>query len=415
MTSPHMPAFIETQFPIARLSAESYKERKANNGQTLTRLGKWWGRKPLILVRSAIVGMLMPASADAKKDREVFLQILTMDDDGAWQRCKPEEARKLGRAQLQASPMADLAERLRAIERARQDAGPLLARINTHFGTGAQSLAGLHLALGEQVFRAMPYADRMALCERPENVAGPDATAWEAINAHLGTHAANLPELVEQLGQRTFGRRPRVGDSFCGGGSIPFEAARIGCDAFGSDLNPVAGLLTWASLNLLGGGSQVQQEVMKVQAEAFAEAEEQIANWGIEHNTLGERAQVFLYCVEVKPEGCDYYIPLAPSWVITEKYRVVCRWIRVPSSDRLKPEIVTVTESELYEFKTGKGATTANGRVIDPFSSERSWSVEALRGAEGLRRWGNYDLVPRAEDVFQERRVPPANLHELTM
>ena len=42
-----MPTFIETQFPIARLSAESYKERKANNGQTLTGLGKWWGRKPL--------------------------------------------------------------------------------------------------------------------------------------------------------------------------------------------------------------------------------------------------------------------------------------------------------------------------------------------------------------------------------
>ena len=46
-----MPAFIETQFPIARLSAESYKERKAVSGQTLTGLGKWWGRKPLILVR----------------------------------------------------------------------------------------------------------------------------------------------------------------------------------------------------------------------------------------------------------------------------------------------------------------------------------------------------------------------------
>ena len=41
-----MPAFIETQFPIARLSAESYKERKANNGQTLTRLGKWWAASP---------------------------------------------------------------------------------------------------------------------------------------------------------------------------------------------------------------------------------------------------------------------------------------------------------------------------------------------------------------------------------
>ena len=33
-----MPAFIETQFPIARLSAESYKERKAVSGQTLGRV-----------------------------------------------------------------------------------------------------------------------------------------------------------------------------------------------------------------------------------------------------------------------------------------------------------------------------------------------------------------------------------------
>jgi len=72
-----MPTFIETQLPIARLSAESYKERKANNGQTLTRLGKWWGRKPLILVRTAILGMLMPASNNPKQDREIYLKILT--------------------------------------------------------------------------------------------------------------------------------------------------------------------------------------------------------------------------------------------------------------------------------------------------------------------------------------------------
>jgi len=85
-----MRTFIETQFPIARLSAESYKERKAGASQTLTGLGKWWGRKPLILVRASILGMLMPASDNPKKDREIFLKILTMDDDGAWQRCKGE-------------------------------------------------------------------------------------------------------------------------------------------------------------------------------------------------------------------------------------------------------------------------------------------------------------------------------------
>ena len=81
-------AFIETQFPIARLSAESFNERDAKNGQTLPRLGRWWGRKPLILVRACILGMLMPASDDPKKDREIFLKILTMDNDGAWMRQK---------------------------------------------------------------------------------------------------------------------------------------------------------------------------------------------------------------------------------------------------------------------------------------------------------------------------------------
>ena len=32
-----------------------------------------------------------------------------------------------------------------------------------------------------------------------------------------------------------------------------------------------------------------------------------------------------------------------------------------------------------------------------------SWSVESLRGAEGLRRWTNDDVVPRPGDVFHER------------
>ncbi|NYG35434.1 anti-phage-associated DUF1156 domain-containing protein [Sphaerotilus montanus] len=346
-----MPAFIETQFPIARLSAESFKERKSVSGQTLTGLGKWWGRKPLILVRAAILGMLMPASDDAKKDREVFLQILTMDDDGAWARCKPNLQKKLGRT----------------------------------------------------AFDALPYAKRLAHCERPENIVGPEPEAWAEINAHLGTNANNLQELVEQLGQRTFGCKPRVGDSFCGGGSIPFEAARIGCDAYASDLNPVAGLLTWASLNLLGGGRHVQQQVMAVQSAALQEADTQVRAWGIEHNSLGERADAYLYCVEVKPEGCDYYIPLAPSWVVDEYSKIVVKWHREPRSDRLTAEVAELGDAELELYKAKLGATVVKARVVDPFNSTRSWSVEALRGPDGLRRWTNDDVVPRPGDVFQER------------
>ena len=346
-----MTSFIETQFPIARLSAEAYKERKANVGQTLTRLGKWWGRKPLVLVRASILGMLMPASSDPKKDREIFLKIMTMDDDGIWQRCKPAIKRKITRA----------------------------------------------------AFDALPYIERLISCERPENIEGPSVEAWVKINLHLETSASNLSELVEQLGQRTFGHRPRVGDSFCGGGSIPFEAARIGCEAFGSDLNPIAGALTWGSLNLLAGGKTVQEEVIRVQTESFDAADRKITEWGIEHNDQGERAEAYIYCVEVKPEGCDYFIPLAPSWMLGEKSKVVVRWSRIANSDRLIPEIATVLDAELKLYKDKKGATIVDSRVIDPFDSNRSWSIKALRGSEGLRRWSNDDVVPRPGDVFQER------------
>jgi adenine-specific DNA methylase len=302
--------------------------------------------------------MLMPASSDAKKDREIFLKILTIDDDGTWDRCKD-------------------------------------------FSSSVPwYILGSH---SRDSFDALTYAERIAYCDRPENVEGPSVEAWADINAHLGTTATCLAELVEQLGQRTFGHTPRVGDSFCGGGSIPFEAARIGCEAFGSDLNPVAGLLTWASLNLLGGGKDVQEEVMRVQAEALAAADKQVTAWGIEHNAQGERADAYLYCVEVKPEGCDYFIPLAPSWLIGEKSKVVARWKRMPGADRLQPEIAVVSDAELKRYKEKKGATVIDSRVIDPFNANRSWSVEALRGPEGLRRWGNDDVVPRAGDVFQER------------
>jgi putative DNA methylase len=75
------PSFIERQFPVGRLSAEAYKERTAVQGQLLTALGTYWkGRKPLILVRAVVLGCLLPATADAAADLDVFLKLMAMDD-----------------------------------------------------------------------------------------------------------------------------------------------------------------------------------------------------------------------------------------------------------------------------------------------------------------------------------------------
>ncbi|MDI6843861.1 MAG: DUF1156 domain-containing protein [Anaerosomatales bacterium] len=46
------------------------------------------------------------------------------------------------------------------------------------------------------------------------------------------------------------GKLPPVLDPFCGGGSIPLEAQRLGLEAHGSDLNPVAVLITKALIEI---------------------------------------------------------------------------------------------------------------------------------------------------------------------
>jgi len=74
-------SFIEVQFPVGRLSAEAYKERKAGSGQTLTALGSYWkGRKPLILCRAVVLGCLLPATNNPTKDLNIFLKLMGMDD-----------------------------------------------------------------------------------------------------------------------------------------------------------------------------------------------------------------------------------------------------------------------------------------------------------------------------------------------
>ena len=45
-------------------------------------------------------------------------------------------------------------------------------------------------------------------------------------------------------------KAPKIYDPFCGGGSIPLEAQRLGLEAHGSDLNPVAVLITKALIEI---------------------------------------------------------------------------------------------------------------------------------------------------------------------
>jgi putative DNA methylase len=59
-----------------------------------------------------------------------------------------------------------------------------------------------------------------------------------------------LDEAYAEILKSTGGHPPPVYDPFCGGGSIPLEAQRLGLEAHGSDLNPVAVLITKALIEI---------------------------------------------------------------------------------------------------------------------------------------------------------------------
>lgn len=59
-----------------------------------------------------------------------------------------------------------------------------------------------------------------------------------------------LKHAREEILKSTSGNPPTVYDPFCGGGSIPLEAQRLGLEALGSDLNPVAVLITKALIEI---------------------------------------------------------------------------------------------------------------------------------------------------------------------
>ena len=222
------------------------------------------------------------------------------------------------------------------------------------------------------------------------------------------------------VGQAPFRpRAPRVGDAFCGGGSIPFEAARLGCEAYGSDLNPVAALLTWGALNIVGGGEEVSERVRQAQTAAFDALDRQVTAWRIEHNDAGWRADAFLYCTEANCPECGWRVPLAPNWVIGEKTHTVAELIAKPDARCFGIDIRSSVSQEALA-RARKAGTVKQSRLECP-NCEASTPMTAIRGdrrgqngrSYGLRQWNNEDLLPRPGDVFQERlycvrwRLPP--------
>jgi putative DNA methylase len=384
-----MQSFIETQFPVSKLSKESYKERTGHLTQTLTGLGKWWGRKPLVLVRAVIFGLLLPTSDNPKRDRQIFLKVMTMDDEGLVQRKSKTIPPDVVYHYLQEC------DRVKYFDLELSQIKPTLRK---------DLSKEEKVILQETVFGRLTYDEKLDYCDRPEQIVGPSTAAWEEINAHLKTNASSLTELVQQLGEQQFGRVPRIGDAFAGGGSVPFEAARLGCDAYGSDLNPVAALLTWAALNIVGGGEAVSEQIAAAQQQLADAVDRQVTEWGIEHNQQGWRADAFFYCNQVTCPECGWAVPLAASWVIGKRSGTIANLMAIPDRQAFEIKVTQVDKRQNLDLLASP-ATVANSNLVCPHCQQKT-PIAIIRGdgrKEGLRLWEKSDFVPRSNDIFQER------------
>ena len=134
-------------------------------------------------------------------------------------------------------------------------------------GGGIGSLNAMHPYFARRPLTASRAMTLAALVDAPRSEA--ERTALERLLIDLSSEEwPNQPQLLQQaqalIRQAHGGRSPRVLDPFAGGGSMPLEAMRLGCDATALDLNPVAYLALIASLvypqRFGGQRSEVGQE-----------------------------------------------------------------------------------------------------------------------------------------------------------
>ena len=114
---------------------------------------------------------------------------------------------------------------------------------------------------------------------------------------------------------------PLVVDPFAGGGSIPLEALRLGCDTFASDLNPVACLILKVMLeDIPRHGPGLADELRKAGAEIKGQAEKELAGlYPKDPDGATPIAYLWARTVRCESPNCGAEIPLMRSMWLCKK------------------------------------------------------------------------------------------------
>lgn len=166
---------------------------------------------------------------------------------------------------------------------------------------------------------------------------------------------------------------PLVVDPFAGGGSIPLEALRLGCDAFASDLNPVACLILKTMLeDIPRHGAGLADQLRRVGAEIKKTAKKHLAEF-YPDDPDGAKPIAYLWARTVRCEtpNCGAEIPLMRSFWLCKKvnrrralkHRIVTK--RVSSfSNRMGATLVPDAPQIEFEIFEPKGEQEVRGGTV---------------------------------------------------
>ena len=196
---------------------------------------------------------------------------------------------------------------------------------------------------------------------------------------------------------------PLVVDPFAGGGSIPLEALRLGCEAFASDLNPVACLILKVMLeDIPRHGPTLAEDLRRVGAEIKRQAERELADL-YPKDPDGATPIAYLWARTVRCESpkCGAEILLMRSFWLCKKAirkRALRYWVERPEG--MPPRV----EFEVFEPKVDEevhagtvtrakatcaccGAVLPPGRLRTQLAAQRG-GADAVFDKEGRRTGG---------------------------
>jgi adenine-specific DNA methylase len=190
------------------------------------------------------------------------------------------------------------------------------------------------------------------------------------------------------------GKPPKVLDPFAGGGSIPLEAMRLGCEVTAIDINPVAWFILKCTLEypqkLAGQERPLPEFILTDQdfMEAFHKANPEIVGWG-----RPQKRQLDLESLFSRQETGELPVPEADlSWHV----RAWGRWVLARARRELARFYPTYADFEPLK-PDGRPYEVREPRLV-PLKEDGSFDLETLNAEfteEYLRDPRNPRWVPK--------------------